>query len=285
MADTIETTNTAQTIENTGNRNDAQAPPMRIARVLGLPVHALAMEQTLAWIARRIDERADANGSAATATPPAQPLHQIVTLNPEIVMAAQRDESLRAAITSADLCIADGVGVVWAARRRGQRLERVTGVDLLERTAQVAAARGWRLFLLGAAPGIAELAGEVLQRRYPGLQLAGAYSGGPQATARDDILTRLATMRPDILFVAFGSPAQERWIAGLREVLGAAGVSVAVGVGGAFDFIAGHVPRAPRWMRRVGLEWLYRLLREPWRWRRMLALPRFALAVILCRDS
>jgi len=159
----------------------------------------------------------------------------------------------------------------------------VTGADLLEHTAQLAAEYGYRIFLLGAEPGVAAATASRLARRYPMLQLAGTLSGGPQTGAQTSILADLNATQPDILFVAFGSPAQERWIAGLRDELSRAGVCVAVGVGGAFGFMAGRTPRAPYWMQQVGLEWFYRLLRQPWRWRRMLALPRFVLAVILYR--
>jgi N-acetylglucosaminyldiphosphoundecaprenol N-acetyl-beta-D-mannosaminyltransferase len=172
---------------------------------------------------------------------------------------------------------------VLAARLLGVRLrERVTGVDLLEAFTGLAAERGFRIYLLGAPPGVARAAGEALVRRHPGLVVAGSYAGSPATEAAETILARLAAARPDALFVAFGSPAQERWLAARRGQLGAA---VAIGVGGALDMLAGRVPRAPHWMRRAGLEWLYRLWRQPWRWRRMLALPHFAVLVGLaaCR--
>src|SRR5258708_4673173 len=133
-----------------------------------------------------------------------------------------------------------------------------------------------------APPGVARVAGVALVRRHPGLVVAGSYAGSPAAEAAETILARLAAARPDALFVAFGNPAQERWLAARRGRIGAA---VAIGVGGALDMLAGRVPRAPHWMRRAGLEWLYRLWRQPWRWRRMLALPHFAVLVGLaaCR--
>jgi N-acetylglucosaminyldiphosphoundecaprenol N-acetyl-beta-D-mannosaminyltransferase len=199
---------------------------------------------------------------------------QVVTLNPEMVVMAQRDPVFAALIQRADLVTADGVGLLWAARLRGERLpERVTGVDLLVALAALAAGAGYRLFLLGGAPGVAEAAGQALHARFPGLPLAGTYTGSPGEADDEEALRRIHAARPDLLFVAYGAPAQERWIARHREALG--GV-VAVGVGGALDFLAGRVPRAPAWMRTRGLEWLYRLWREPWRWRRMVALPRFA---------
>ncbi|MGO8948236.1 MAG: WecB/TagA/CpsF family glycosyltransferase [Ktedonobacterales bacterium] len=230
---------------------------------------------TLATIAQWIHSAHQAGPGTATA----KALHHIVTLNPEIAMAAQGDPLLAAIIGKADLSTADGVGITWAARLRGQKLARVTGTDLLEATARLAAEHGYRLCLLGAGPGVAAQAASALAKRYPSLLPVFTLSGSPASEAEAAILAELTNTRPDILFVAFGSPAQERWIAGLRDELGRAGISVAVGVGGAFDYTSGRILRAPYWMRQVGLEWFYRLLREPWRFRRMLALPRFVLAV------
>lgn len=256
----------------------------RRAAVLGLPVDILDMHSALDTISEWIAESratdlpshplhsVDAVGVAAR-----PPLRQVVTLNPEMVMAARRDLALAAAIRAAGLVTADGIGVVWALRMRGVRAaHRLPGVDLLEAFAALAAERGYRVYLLGAAPGVAETVAARLAARHSGLEVAGTDAGSPRPEDERDVLARLQAARPDAIFVAFGSPAQETWIAEHRERLGAA---VAIGVGGAFDFIAGRVPRAPEVVRRAGLEWLYRLWREPWRWHRMLALPRFAAAV------
>lgn len=246
--------------------------------VLGLPVDLVEMDTLLGSVAEWIAE----SRATDTAT---QPLHsmgterrtrQIVTLNPEMVMAARRDPTLAATIRSADVVTADGIGVVWALQLRGVRTaRRLAGVDLLEAFAALAARRGYRVYLLGAAPGVAQAAAECLKARHPGLDVVGTYSGSPRREDERDTLARIRAVQPDAVFVAFGSPAQEAWIARNQAHLGAA---VAIGVGGAFDFLAGRVPRAPAPLRRAGLEWLYRLWREPWRWRRMLALPRFAAA-------
>jgi N-acetylglucosaminyldiphosphoundecaprenol N-acetyl-beta-D-mannosaminyltransferase len=131
--------------------------------------------------------------------------------------------------------------------------------------------------LLGAAPSVAELAAENLKAANPGLVLAGAYAGSPRISEEDDIIRRVRAANPDLLLVAYGVPAEEKWIARNRLRLG---VPVMMGVGGALDFAAGVVRRAPGWMRQLGLEWLYRLAREPWRWRRQLALPRFSALVM-----
>lgn len=208
-------------------------------------------------------------------------VHQVVTVNPEFIMRAQSDESFRRVLNGADLALADGIGVVWTARLLGHRLpERVAGSDLIPLIAQRAAEVGWRLYFLGAPPGVAEQAAHTLRKRHPGLQVAGIYAGSPAPEMEKAIVERIRAARPDILFVAYGAPAQDRWIA---RNLSHLGVPVAMGAGGAFDFIAGRAKRAPRWVQRLGLEWLHRLIRQPWRWRRMLALPRFAWAVLLCR--
>ena len=200
--------------------------------------------------------------------------HYIVTVNPEFVMEARHNTAFRRVLAGADMSTPDGVGLLLVARWRGTPLRsRVTGIDLTKRIAEAAAANGWSLFLLGAAPRVAESAAAVLQRTYPRLKIVGCYAGSPRATDEPHIRTLIAQASPDILLVAYGTPAQEMWIARNYLLLR---VPVVVGVGGAFDFLAGKVPRAPRWMQRYGLEWLYRLIKQPWRWRRILmAVPLF----------
>ena len=232
--------------------------------ILGIPVHAVTMADTLALVEGYMAEPR---------------LHQIATVNPEFVMAAQSDAEFRRVLEQADLCLPDGVGLLYAARRYGRRLpERVPGSELVYRLAERAAARGWPLFLLGAAPGVAEEAAEVLCGLYPGLLVAGTYAGSPDPAENEAIVRRVNDSGAALLLVAYGAPKQDKWIARNREGLPA--VRLAIGVGGSLDFITGRAVRAPRWMQRLGLEWLHRLIREPWRWRRMMALPRFAWRVV-----
>jgi N-acetylglucosaminyldiphosphoundecaprenol N-acetyl-beta-D-mannosaminyltransferase len=210
-------------------------------------------------------------------------VHQICTVSPEFVMIAQDNPEFMQVLRQADLCVADGVGLLLAARLLGHRLpERVTGSDGVPLIARRAAERGWKLFLLGAAPGVAERAAARLMADNPGLVIAGTYAGSPDPAEEEAIVARVNTSGADVLFVAYGAPQQDLWIARNRDRLT---VAVAMGVGGTFDFIAGVVPRAPRWMRQTGLEWLYRLYRQPWRWRRMLRLPRFMWAVLTRRGQ
>ena len=265
---------TTRTTRTTGTTGDPSSQPS--GKLFGLSVALISQEQAVARLSAHIEQR--------RANPDAQQrVWQVVTLNPEIAMRAQRDDGLRAIIQRAALVTPDGVGIALALRWRGYRTPaRVTGVDLVEALAARAAQDGWRLFLLGAQAGVAEAAAEALIQRHPGLIVTGTHAGSPEPADDAETLARLHAGRPDLLCVAYGSPAQEVWIARHSEQL--AGV-VALGVGGAFDFLAGRVPRAPQWMRRVGLEWLFRLLRQPWRWRRMLALPRFALDALLERET
>ena len=239
--------------------------------VLGVRVDRVSQAQTLdllmAMIARR---RASENTLAC---------QQLITVNPEFVMAAQHDSTFRETINAASLVVADGIGVVWATRYlKAPTPERITGVDTLVALAQRCAEAGYRMYLLGAAPGVAEEAATRLQSLAPGLHIVGTYAGSPAPSEEEALIERVRVARADVLCVAYGAPAQDLWIA---RNLARLPVALAVGVGGAYDFISGRQHRAPRPMQRLGLEWLYRLYREPWRWRRMLALPRFALRVIL----
>jgi N-acetylglucosaminyldiphosphoundecaprenol N-acetyl-beta-D-mannosaminyltransferase len=243
-------------------------PPARLM-ILGVRADRLAMAEALARIEALLEQHRNERG----------PARQIITLNPEFVWAARSNASFREAINEAALVLPDGMGIVWASRILGQPFpERVTGADLLPLLAERCARRGHRLFLLGAAPGVAEETGRVLQRRFPGLQIAGMYAGSPAPAEAEHILQIIRAARPDLLTVAYGAPQQDLWIRQHLQALGEAGVGGAIGVGGAYDFLAGRVPRAPGWMQRAGLEWLFRLLRQPRRaWRMRVLLPMGAL--------
>jgi N-acetylglucosaminyldiphosphoundecaprenol N-acetyl-beta-D-mannosaminyltransferase len=193
----------------------------------------------------------------------------MTVVNASKVAAAGRDEELRRIIENADLITADGMSVVWASRLIGKPLkERVTGVDLFQAFAERAAAHGWPIFLLGAREASVKGAVETLASRHPSLRIAGYRNGYFDPAESPAIAESIRRSGAAILFVAMGSPGQERWIA---EHLGSTGVRFALGVGGSFDHVSGLAARAPRWMQRAGLEWLYRLMREPRRlWRRYL---------------
>ncbi len=205
--------------------------------------------------------------------------HHVVTVNPEFVMEARRNSAFRRVLAAADMATPDGFGLLLAARLRGNAFRgRVTGVALADLIAARAAERGWSLFLLGAAPGVAERAAEALQRRYSRLRIAGCYAGSPRRAEEPALQARIIAAQPTVLLVAYGHPAQDLWIARNQPLLR---VPVAIGVGGVFDYLAGETPLAPAWMRRSGLEWLYRLIRQPQRWRRILvAVPLFLWAAL-----
>ena len=232
-------------------------------QILSVQIDNVTAAQALQLVASFVEER----------TP-----HQIVTVNPEFVMSAQRLPVFRDVINRANLRIPDGVGLLWAARRLGTPLqERVTGSDMILLIAQQAARLGHRIFLLGAAPGVAEKAAARSVYLAPGVMIAGTYAGSPSVEEEDEIVDMIRAVAPDILFVAYGAPQQDLWIARNLDRLE---VPVAMGVGGAFNFLAGGTRRAPARVRRLGFEWLYRLIQEPWRWRRQLDIPRFMWHVV-----
>jgi N-acetylglucosaminyldiphosphoundecaprenol N-acetyl-beta-D-mannosaminyltransferase len=194
--------------------------------------------------------------------------HQVVTVNLDFLRLAARDHSFRELINSSSLVVADGMPLVWGARLNGDSVpERIAGVDLVCECAKLSAEHGYRMFFLGAAPGVAERAANVLRERFPGVSIVGTHA--PPKLSGDDERAALALIRsatPDILLVAFGAPRQEQWI---RRNMHMLGVPVCMGVGGAFDILSGRISRAPRWMQRAGLEWFHRFLREPGRlWKR-----------------
>jgi N-acetylglucosaminyldiphosphoundecaprenol N-acetyl-beta-D-mannosaminyltransferase len=205
--------------------------------------------------------------------------HQIVTLNPEFIMSAQKNAHIMHVLNHASMSTPDGVGILWAARYLGTPIrERVTGVALVERLARESVQRGWRLFFLGSAPGIAERAAQLLQNRYPGLHVAGTYAGSPRIADEQQIHTLIQDTQTDILLVAYGHPNQELWIARNQSKLG---IPVAIGVGGTFDELVGTVKPAPEWMHRLGLKWLWRLVIQPERYKRIFtAVVLFPLAVL-----
>lgn len=231
--------------------------------ILGVHIHDVTEDEAVALVDRFVHEGGP---------------HQITTVNPEFVMRARRDGAFRQIINQADLATPDGIGILWAGRLlRTPFRGRVTGVELTRRLAGLAARRGYRVFLLGAAPGVAEQTAHCLQSDDPGLAIVGCHAGSPAPEEDDEIVTLVRGAAPQILLVAYGAPQQDFW---LRRNLPRLDVPVGIGVGGTFDYISGRIPRAPAWMRRAGLEWLYRLARQPWRWRRMLVLPAFAWLVL-----
>ncbi|MEZ4593308.1 MAG: WecB/TagA/CpsF family glycosyltransferase [Chloroflexota bacterium] len=220
--------------------------------ILGIPIDDLDMNSALVRIDNFITD-----GRKTHKT------HQIATVNADFVVKARHDPELRRILQESDMATADGMPLVWGARMLGMPLNgRVTGADLVPALAERAAQEGYSLFLLGAAPGVAARAADILTERHPGLKIAGVLSP-PKASLLEmdpSIIDTVRAAQPDILLVAFGSPKQEKWIAMHAPELH---VPVAIGVGGTLDFIAGQTKRAPLWMQRTGLEWIFRLIQEP----------------------
>lgn len=259
-------------------------PVTQSVHILGTPVSDVTYAEACALAERLIQ----AGGA-----------HQFATVNPEFIMAAQRDHEFMNVLNRTTLNVPDGAGVLWAARRRGVKLrQRVAGVDLMLHLCGLASRRGWRVFFLGAQPGIAERAAAALVLNHPGLIVAGTFAGSPRLEEEMAIVGRVRAAQPQLLFVAYGAPAQDKWLArnlpllipfipsiasaepvgqAVSETLGIVGM----GVGGALDFVVGIQKRAPDWMQQANLEWLYRLLRQPRRWRRQTALVRFVVAAML----
>lgn len=229
------------------------AGSMRV-NVAGIPVVNISQGEAIALIDRLVSE-----GGA----------HYAAVVNAAKIVSANSDERLKRALLEADLVTADGMSVVWASRLFGRALkERVTGIDLFERLVEHAAERQLSVYLLGARDESVRQTAAVLTARHPQLRVAGYRDGYFSQSESDEVALAIKQSNADLLFVAMGSPTQEYWIA---SNLARTGVRFALGVGGSFDHVSGLVPRAPRWMQKLGLEWFHRLLREPRRlWKRYL---------------
>jgi N-acetylglucosaminyldiphosphoundecaprenol N-acetyl-beta-D-mannosaminyltransferase len=217
--------------------------------IWGLPLAPLTFEQTLNAVDALIRARKPA---------------YFITANLHYAMLTDQDSRLPSVNDGAAFVLADGMPLVWASRWRPERLpERVAGSDLVPALCERAARMGHRVFLLGGGPGIAVEAGRKLSARFPGLQVAGIEAPPFRELSHEEharLVDRIREARPDLLFVAFGQPKGELWLA---ENCQALGVPACVQIGASLDFVAGHISRAPRWMQRTGLEWVYRLFREP----------------------
>jgi len=226
------------------------------AWVLGVRVHRLTLEQAV----ESILELTRIGGA-----------HQVVTLNGAMLVRVSGDPVLRGVIDRASMVTADGVGVLLAGRIAGVAFpERIPGIDMIDRVCAAGAASGLRIFLLGAHPGVPDAAADALVRRHPGITVAGTHDGYFTEDEDTAVTAQIRAARPHLLLVGMGFPRQEQWIAAHLAALGAC---VCIGVGGTFDVLAGRVSRAPRWMQQASLEWMYRLAKEPRRWRTAAAFP------------
>ncbi|GGF87444.1 N-acetylmannosaminyltransferase [Paenibacillus albidus] len=209
--------------------------------------------------------------------------HQVITANPIMVMAALNDPAYMNIMKSAELVVPDGTGVVWAAKYCNEPVvERVAGFDLLHELLRQGERYQWRIYLLGSTPEVIQETAKRLQLQYPGVTIAGYRDGffGPEAD--EEVIREIVSKQPDLLFVARGADSQEPWIGKYKTRLG---IPVMMGVGGSFDIISGKSRRAPKAFQKLRLEWMYRLLKEPTRYKRMLALPKFVLKVVREKDN
>jgi N-acetylglucosaminyldiphosphoundecaprenol N-acetyl-beta-D-mannosaminyltransferase len=247
--------------------------------VLGSPVHLVGLEEAahimIGWARQRRAAPPDAEGAASETAPVDTGVTRVaIAFNPERSVKAQRDPRVAEALLEADLRFPDGVGVVWAARRRGaQGVERVAGIELAERTLGLAGDEGLPVYFLGASPGIAEEAADAMGGRMPGLRVVGTRDGYFSGSEEPAVVDEIRESGAALLLVAMGSPRQELFIQRHRAALG---VGAAMGVGGSFDVWSGHVRRAPGWAQTLGVEWLWRLVTNPRRLKRQAALPVFA---------
>ncbi|GFI62441.1 N-acetylglucosaminyldiphosphoundecaprenol N-acetyl-beta-D-mannosaminyltransferase [Clostridiales bacterium] len=202
--------------------------------------------------------------------------HIICTPNPEIVMEAQTDRELMGILKSADMVTADGIGVVWASKYSSVRIpERVSGYDLVLKIFERLRDTENGVYFLGGAPGVAQKASEIMKKKY-NINVVGVHDGYFSEKEERDMIAEIKKIRPSLLLVGLGSPKQEKWIYNNLRLTGA---NLAIGIGGCFDVMSGNLKRAPKIFTRLGLEWLYRLIKQPTRFKRMLKLPKFVLKV------
>lgn len=201
----------------------------------------------------------------------------VATANAEMIMNATRDPELKKVLDTAALVVPDGAGTVWAAHHLGYKMpERVAGYDMVQELLRIAPQKQLRIYFFGSAPGVAEKAKRKAETLYPGVNIVGVRNGYFSAADEPDIVADIKKAEPDILLAALGVPKQEKWLHKYYKELN---VPVSIGVGGTFDVMAGVMKRAPLWMQKAKLEWLFRGLLQPKRAGRLLALPKFVIKV------
>ncbi|MBR2139878.1 MAG: WecB/TagA/CpsF family glycosyltransferase [Phascolarctobacterium sp.] len=233
-------------------------------KILDVPVHPLTMGEAVSVL-----EESITSGEQAF----------VVTANAEIIMMCQEDAGYKKIVSQdAQLVLPDGAGAVWAGRHLGYKIpERVAGFDLYCQLLDKAAQKGYKAFFFGGSPGIAEAAKAKSEELYPGVQVVGCRNGYFKEEESQAIIEEINASGADMLFAALGAPKQEKWLVRYREQLKP---KILMGIGGSFDVFAGKMERAPKWMQDASLEWLFRLYKQPSRFMRMMALPKFVLKVV-----
>lgn len=242
-------------------QNEAEVLPT--VSIMGIPVCKWGMKDTVKYLTEVVNSDKP---------------HQVITANPIMVMAAMEDPSYKQMMQKAELIVPDGTGVVWAAQKVGQPVaERVAGFDLLHELMKEGERHHWKVYLLGTTSEVIQEAARRLTLQYPGTEIVGFRDGYFGPDQDQEVIDAIKAVSPHLLFVARGADTQEPWIGKYKQTLG---VPVMMGVGGSFDIISGKTKRAPITFQKLRLEWLYRLLSEPTRFRRMLALPKFVVRVL-----
>lgn len=242
----------------------------RSVSVLGVPISKVTMEEAT----QKIREFVKEDG-----------FHSVITPNPEIVMLAKENEDFHKIIEDADLVVPDGIGVVIASKlKKGEKLpERVAGYDLVQNTMKDAVKEGYKYYFFGSKPGISEMAAEKMRETYPGIQIVGTRNGYFKPEDEEAIIEDINRSGANILLVALGAPKQEKWMVENSSKM--PNIKVAIGVGGSLDVMSGNVKRAPLAFQKLGLEWFYRLIKQPSRFVRMLVLPKFLIKVIFYKEE
>lgn len=233
--------------------------------ILGVPVHPFTMHESVDFLEQRLLAKEQAF---------------VVTANAEIIMMCQEDQEYNRIVgQEADLVLADGAGAVWAGRHLGNEVpERVAGFDLWNQLLKLSAEKGYKLYFFGGSPGVAEAAKAKAEELYPGVQVVGTRNGYfKDAEETPAIIEEINNSGAEMLFAALGAPKQEKWLVAHRAELKQ---QVLMGIGGSFDVFAGKMERAPKWMQDASLEWLFRLYKQPSRFMRMMALPKFVIKVL-----
>lgn len=236
--------------------------------VLGVYFDAITMNEAVKRVVRYLDD---------------DRMHTVFTCNPEIVMEAKKNIDFLNIINKGHLVVADGVGVVIGSRILKHPLpERVAGYDLVQNVFDVIKDTNKTVYFFGAAPGVANKAADIMMKKYPGLKIVGSHDGYFNEEEEKKILREIESLQPDLLLIGLGAPKQEKWLFNHKDQLK---VKVSIGVGGSFDVMSGQIKRAPKLFIKLGLEWFYRLITQPTRFKRMMRLPIFLVDVFINRKA
>jgi N-acetylglucosaminyldiphosphoundecaprenol N-acetyl-beta-D-mannosaminyltransferase len=241
----------------------------KIVRILGVDIDNITLEEA-GQITKRLIEKSNKSCSL------------VVAPNVEFIMTAQKDEEFFNILKTAKLATPDSIGVIIGGKLQQKKFrERIPGQSYLRKVFEVGEKEGWTFYLLGGQGDIPKKAKEHLESIYPNAKIVGYHEGFFEEDSEDEVIEEINRLQPNVLFVAMGAPKQEKWIYKNKDKLK---VDIAAGQGGTFDYEAGNIKRAPVWMQKCGIEWLWRLIKEPKRIKRMTVLPIYLLKVLFTKD-